>query len=95
MTPHRLLVFGDQSANPCSTIKQLQRQAQDSPVLYQFFERTEQRLRFQWTPVTIAEHGLLRQFESFSSLVERYTHHKDAVVSGVLHCTAQLGSLIL
>lgn len=95
MAPHRLLVFSDQSASPCSTIKELQRQAQDSPALCHFLNETEQRLRSQWNRAITAERGLLRQFESFSSLVERYTHQKDAVVSGVLHCTAQLGSLIL
>lgn len=95
MAAQCLLIFGDQSTDPCPSIWNLQQQAQHSPVLRCFLEATNRNLRCERTQLREKECGLLGRFESVASLAEGYSQQKDAVASGVLHCIAQLGSLIM
>lgn len=95
MAASRLLIFGDQSNDPLPSIWNLQQQAQHSPVLRCFLEATDRNLRYQRTQLREKECGLVGRFESVASLAEGYSQQKDAVGSGILHCIAQLGSLIL
>lgn len=91
--PH-LLVFGDQATNPCLQIRQLQRQAQYSPALRQFLAVTDKTLRSQRERLGTVDSDLFQQLESLSTSTEAYTQRKDVVVQGILHCIAQMGSLI-
>lgn len=90
----RLLVFGDQATNPCPSVRQLQQQAQHSSALRQFFAVTDKTLLSQRRRLETLDFGLFQQLEYLSTLVEAYTQPKDVVVQGILHCIAQLGSLI-
>ncbi|KAL9595245.1 MAG: hypothetical protein Q9179_005058 [Wetmoreana sp. 5 TL-2023] len=91
-----VVLFGDQTVDPCPLIKQLCRSSKDSITLEAFFERSSDSLRRE---LALAEHSDRSTFPTFSSipsLVEAYVQSgtADEAVATVLLCIYQLGLLL-
>ncbi|KAL8826801.1 MAG: hypothetical protein Q9191_003572 [Dirinaria sp. TL-2023a] len=97
MAPHsRVVLFGDQTVDPCPLMKQLCRGSTESSVLRAFFERTSDALRRELALAEPADRSSFPSFDSIPALVEAYTQSDkpDEAVSTVLLCVYQLGLLL-
>ena len=96
MTQSHLLLFGDQTVEAYSSIKHLVRQSRDSPPLQDFLRRTTDALQSQISKLSPSDRERFSSFDSILSLAEAHgkTGSNDVVVSTLLLCVAQLGSLI-
>lgn len=96
MAESRLLFFGDQTVEALSTLKQLNRQSKNSPSLQTFFRETTHALQSQVAKLYASERRRFRSFDSILGLAEAHAQSgiNDVVVSTILLCVAQLGSLI-
>lgn len=97
MAQRHLLLFGDQTVESYPTIKLLARQSKDSLTLQTFFRRTTDALQSQIAKLNVFERARFFTFDSILGLAESHVQSgvNDVVVSTVLLCTAQLGSLIM
>ncbi|KAI9833795.1 MAG: hypothetical protein M1819_003530 [Sarea resinae] len=96
MEQTRLLFFGDQTVETLPTLKLLSRQSQSSSLLPIFLRDTAHVLKAQVAQLYAADRERFCSFESILGLAEAHSQSgiNDVVVSTVLLCIAQLGSLL-
>ena len=92
----RVVLFGDQTVDPCPLIKQLCRGSTESGVLRAFFERTSDALRRELALAEPIDRSSFPFFDSIPGLVEAYSQSgkPDEAVATVLLCVYQLGLLL-
>ena len=98
MSGHRyLLLFGDQTVDSYSTIKQLARKSKESPSLQTFFQKATDALQFQIAKLHTSERERFSSFNSIVGLAEAQAQSgvHDVVISTILLCVAQLATLIM
>jgi hypothetical protein len=97
MAPSSLFVFGDQTVEAISSIRHLVRQSRDSPPLQDFLRRITDALQSEISKLSSSERERFTPFDTILGLSETHakTGSNDVVVSTVLLCVAQLGSLFL
>lgn len=94
--PNRVILFGDQTVDPCPLIKQLCRQSKHSLTLQVFLHKTYNAIKQE---IAISEYSDRANFPSFDSilaLAELYSRNDEIneAVSTALLCIAQLGLLL-
>ena len=95
--PQELILFGDQTVDPCPIIKQLYRQSRDSITLQAFFQKTYHAIRQEIALSDKLDRLLFPSFDSILTLTDTYSqssNHEEAVTT-VLLCIAQLGLLLM
>lgn len=97
MAASHLLLFGDQTVEAFSSIRQLFRQSRDSIPLQDFLRRSTDALQSEISKLPTSERERFSLFDTILALAEAHgkTASNDVVVSSILLCVAQLGSLIL
>lgn len=92
----KVILFGDQTVDPCPLIKQLWRSSSHHTVLQTFFERTADGLRRELAFAQFADRSDFPDFHSIPSLVDTYSqsHKPDEAVATVLLCVYQLALLL-
>ena len=92
----RLVLFGDQTANPRPLIRDINQKSSKSPILHDFFERTAIGLRQELSHAEAADRAAFPSFNTIPGLVEGYSQEfgNNVAVDTVLLCIYQL-SLIL
>lgn len=97
MAAGHLLVFGDQALKTHLDIKALARQARSSLLLRTFLQKTTDALRSHIRNLPPCERRTILPFSSILELAEAHTRNgvNNVVVSTILLCVVQLGSLIL
>lgn len=92
----RVLLFGDQTVDVYPAIKLLTRLSKHSLNLRTFFRNASDVLQLEIAKLHTNEREKFQAFVSILDLAEtRVDGNLDVVVSTVLLCVAQLGSLIL
>lgn len=93
---NNVVVFGDQTVDPCPLIKQLYRQSTGSPTLQVFFRRTCDALRQELATSQPSDRSTFPNFDSIIALAETYSRvgKPEEAVSTVLLCISQLGLLL-
>ena len=93
---NKVILFGDQTVEPCPLIKQLWRSSSHSTTLQTFFEKTADGLRRELALAQVSDRSNFPCFHSILSLVETYTqsHEPDEAVATVLLCVYQLALLL-
>lgn len=94
--PNTVILFGDQTIDPCPLVKQLLRSSSASITLKAFFERTSDSLRRELALADPFDCSTFPPFYSIPSLVEAYSQsgNPDEAVVTVLLCIYQLGLLL-
>ena len=96
LSHQRILLFGDQTADVYPDIKRLTRQSKDSLILQTFLRNASDILQWETAKLDTRERERFRAFDSILNLADVHVNGDlDVVVSTVLLCIAQLGSLIL
>ncbi|KAL8709008.1 MAG: hypothetical protein Q9220_006217 [cf. Caloplaca sp. 1 TL-2023] len=92
-----LFLFGDQTVQTSSVIKQLHQQSKDYLFVQIFFRKATDALHDDFSGLPTAERRKYFPFESIYDLSESYEKAGvfDTAISSVLLCIAQLGSLII
>ena len=96
MAQSHLLLFGDQTVEAYSSIKHLVRHSRNSPPLQDFLRRTTDALQSQISKLPPSDRERFSSFDSILGLAEAHgkSGSNDVVISTLLLCVAQLGSLI-
>lgn len=94
--PINVFYFGDQSAEPCVSLLDLVREAQNSDLLDTFLRSSFKELQSGITLLPPAEKTLF-QGRDFAQLAEHVQSHeiRHVAVASVLSCMTQLGWLIV
>lgn len=94
--PDKVVLFGDQTVDPCPLIKQLCRQSTHSITLHAFFQRTYTAIRHELAISDSSDRSRFPSFDSILTLAEIHSQSNDLnqAVSTVLLCVAQLGLLL-
>lgn len=97
MAASHLLLFGDQTVEAVSSIRYLVRQSRDSPPLQDFLRRSTDALQSEISKLPTSERDRFSSFDTILALAESHckSGSNDVIVSSILLCVAQLGSLIL
>ena len=92
----KVVLFGDQTVDPCPLIKQLWRQSKTSLTLQAFFRTAYTALRQELAIADIFDRSKFPSFDSISALSEVYSHSSESnqTVFTVLLCIAQLGLVL-
>lgn len=95
-TTSKVLLFGDQTVDPCPLIKQLCRQSARSLTLQLFFQRTYSAIRQELSNSESSVRSIFPSFDSVLALAETHlpSNESNEAVSTVLLCIAQLGLLL-
>ena len=93
--PNNIVLFGDQTVDPCPIIKQLYRQSRDSLTLQALFRQSYDAVRREIATSEYSDRTLFPSFDSIQGLAEKQTERHNEAVSTVLHCIAQLGLLLM
>lgn len=95
-TKNKVVLFGDQTVDPYSLIKQLYRQSTHSLVLKSFLQKSYSAVRKELTTSEPLARSDFPSFDSILALAETYSQSNDSneAVSTVLLCVAQLGLLL-
>ena len=95
--PTRLVLFGDQTVDPCPIIKQLYRQSRENLTLQVLFQKTYHAVRQEVAISEKPDRLLFPSFDSILSLAEAYSQSSspEEAVTTVLLCIAQLGLLLM
>ena len=93
---NRIVLFSDQTADPCPLFKKLYRTTTDSPTLKAFFERTSDGLRQELALAEPSDRSAFPNFNTIPGLVEAYSQNDnpDVAVATVLLCVYQLALLL-
>lgn len=97
MAGSRLLLFGDQTVEAFSSIRHTFRQSRDSLPLQEFLRRSTDALQSEISKLPTSERERFSSFDTILALAEAHgkSGSNDVVVSSILLCVAQLGSLIV
>jgi hypothetical protein len=96
MAPARLLFFGDQTVDTASSIRYLGIKSRSSFLLKNFLDRALKLLQSHVSNLDVLDRARLPSFRSFNDLAENQASGAgDVVLSTILLCVAQLGSLIM
>ncbi|KAL8724560.1 MAG: hypothetical protein Q9166_007882, partial [cf. Caloplaca sp. 2 TL-2023] len=92
-----VLVFGDQTQDPCLLIKHLLRRSRASPAARSFLQKSSDVLRDETSKLSQIERAIFKSFYSIADLADKHSQRGilDTAVATVLHCVAQLGHLII
>lgn len=92
-----VFLFGDQTVDSYPIIKQIARHSKSSLSLRIFFRDTTDALRNEIEKLQTSQRERFHSFSSILGLAEAHvqTGASDVVLSTVLLCIAQLGSLIM
>jgi Starter unit:ACP transacylase in aflatoxin biosynthesis len=92
----KVILFGDQTVDPCPLIRQLWRSSSYSTTVQAFFEKTADGLRQELALAQVSDRSNFPSFHSIPSLVEAYaqSHEPDVAVATVLLCIYQLALLL-
>ena len=93
--PSNVVLFGDQTVDPCPIIKQLYRQSRDSLTLQAFLRHSYDAVRREIATSEASDRALFPSFESFQDLGEKQNERHNEAISTVLLCIAQLGLLLM
>ena len=95
-TTSRVVLFGDQTVDPCPLIKQLCRHATQSLTLQTFLQKTCFAVRQELAISELSDRSNFPSFDSILALAETYSQSQESneAVSTVLLCIAQLGLLL-
>lgn len=95
-TTSKVVLFGDQTVDPCPLIKQLCRQSTGSLILQAFFQTTYSAIRQELAISELSDRSKFPSFDSILALAEIYSQSNDSdeAVSTVLLGIAQLGLLL-
>ena len=93
----KVVLFSDQTADPCPLIKQLYRSSIDSPTLKTFFEKTSDGLRQELAFAEPSDRSAFPKFNTIPGLVEAYSQNDcpDVAVATVVLCVYQLALLLM
>ena len=94
---NNVILFGDQTVDPYSLIKQLYRKSRKFLTLQVLFQQTSDILRQELSALEHSDRALFPSFDSILSLAEAYSQSKghNEAISTVLHCIAQIGLLFM
>src|SRR5215471_3606118 len=97
MSQQTFLLFGDQTIESITTIKHLAKQCHNSPSLRKFFREVADSLQRETAQLYASERERFFGFDTISALAEGHAKKgdNDVLVSTVLLCIAQMGSLII
>ena len=96
VSPKRVLLFGDQTGDVYTAIKDLARQSRQSLTLHTFLRNASDVLHSQISKLHTRERERFSPFDSILSLAEAHADGRlDVVICTVLLCVVQLGDLIL
>lgn len=97
MSQARLLLFGDATTEITATIRDLETKAKSSLLLGKFLDSALKGLQNQASNLDAFDRVRFSSFRSFDDLAQREIGNGsgDGVLRTVLHCVAQLGSLIV
>ena len=92
-----ILVFGDQTQNPCLQIKNLFRRSRASPAAQAFLQTSSDILRAETTKLSQLERSIFQSVSSIADLADKNAQRNvlDPAVATVLHCVAQLGDFVV
>ena len=92
----KVILFSDQTADPCPLIKQLYRSSINSPTLKTFFERTSDALRQELAFANASDRSIFPTFSTIPGLVEAYSQDEcpDVAIATVVLCIYQLALLL-
>lgn len=95
-TTNKVVLFGDQTVDPYSLIKQLHRQSTRSLVLQTFLQEAHSAVCHELATFEPLDRANFPSFGSILALAEIYSQSNDSneAVSTVLLCVAQLGLLL-
>lgn len=95
-TSSKVVLFGDQTVDPCPLIKQLCRQSTHSLTLQSFFRRSYSAIRQELAISELSDRSRFPSFDSILALAETYSQGTecDEAITSVLLCIAQLGLLL-
>ena len=95
-TASKVVLFGDQTVDPCPLIKQLWRQSKTSLTLQAFFRTTYSAIRQELANSDIFDRSNFPSFDTILALSEAYSHSSESnqTVFTVLLCVAQLGLVL-
>ena len=92
----RVLIFGDQTVDVYPDIKHLTQQSKHLLILQTFLQNASDVLQSETAKLHTRERERFRAFDSILGLAESHVNGTlDVVISTVLLCVAQLGSLIV
>ena len=92
----KVVLFGDQTVDPCPLIKQLCRESAHSVTLRVFLQRAYSAIRQEVALSELSDRSRFPSFDSVLALAENYSQRNEPneAVSTVLLCIAQLGLLL-
>ena len=93
---NRILLFGDQTVDPCPIIKQLSRRSTESSTLKTFLQNSSDVLRQELCLSVSSERSAFPPFDSILGLAEAFSRgdSPEEAVTTVLLCIGQLGLLL-
>lgn len=92
----RVLLFGDQTVDVCTAVKDLARQSRQSITLHTFLQTASDALQSETAKLHTRERERFQGFDSVLSIADAYENGPpDVVISTILLCVVQLGALIL
>lgn len=92
----RVLLFGDQTVDVYPAIQDLVRQSRHSLTLQTFLQNARDVLQCETAKLHTHDRARFQAFDSILSLAEAHLNGRlDVVISTVLLCVAQLGTLML
>lgn len=96
-TKTSVLVFGDQTQDPCPLIKDLIRRSRHSPAAQTFLQSASDALRHDISNLSRIERDAFHSCYSIADLADKYAESGllDTAVATVLHCVSQLGNLVM
>lgn len=97
MSLKHILLFGDQSVEKLSGIKNLVRHCKTSQAAKRFLAEATDTIQLDLSRLNKHDHGWDKSFDSLLGLAEDYSvaSHDNIVVSTVLMCAGRLGQLIV
>lgn len=95
VSPKTVLLFGDQTGDIYTAIKDLARQSRQSLTLRTFLQNASDVLQLETSKLHTRDRERFRPFDSILSLAEAHADGGlDVVISTILLCVVQLGALI-
>lgn len=92
----RVILFGDQTTDPCPLLKPLLRSSTSLPTLKAFFDKTADALRQELAHAEPSDRLAFPTFNTIPGLVEAYSQldDPDVAVDSVLLCVYQLALVL-
>lgn len=92
-----VLVFGDQTQDPCPLVRDLVRRSRHSPAAQTFLQSASDALRHDISRLSQIERDAFQSCYSMVDLADKYAESGvlDTAVATVLHCVCQLGNLAM